>query len=315
MKYMRDEKKIDINGSTEKKKLRYMGYYHGYKGYRYHFSPSNLYNFSSFTEIQAVYDYDMALKTMFYPEIMFLETALKNYVLEEVLETVNSKRFADVYAQVLTSYKKFHIGTDGYKKEIKKRMNVRNNIYKLISRDYEKRNVVKHYYDKDQPIPIWAIFELMSLGDFGSFISCTDENIKHKIASSIGIKKSFDTDGMMTQRIVYALKDLRNSVAHNNTIFDTRFKTGNIHNNISKYISSETGINNIKFDSIIDYVVLICFIMNLLECPKTRMNNILRAFENINETLRKQVPISIYNTIVHTDARNKIEKMKEYIKQ
>lgn len=35
MAYMRDEKGLSISGSCDKKKLRYMGYFHGYKGYRY----------------------------------------------------------------------------------------------------------------------------------------------------------------------------------------------------------------------------------------------------------------------------------------
>ena len=47
---------------------RYMGYFHGYKGYRYHNNPNNTYAFKSFDEIQAIYDFDMAIKTMFYPE-------------------------------------------------------------------------------------------------------------------------------------------------------------------------------------------------------------------------------------------------------
>ena len=42
MAYLRDVKKIDINGTNDKKNLRYMGYFHGYKGYRYHNNPSVL---------------------------------------------------------------------------------------------------------------------------------------------------------------------------------------------------------------------------------------------------------------------------------
>ena len=38
MAYMRNEKCIDINGSVQKRKLRYIGYFHGYKGYRYFYN-------------------------------------------------------------------------------------------------------------------------------------------------------------------------------------------------------------------------------------------------------------------------------------
>ena len=99
-------------------------------------------------------------------------------------------------------------------------------INSLISRDYGKRFIVNHYYDKDQPLPIWAIFELISLGEFGTFVGCLDQNTRKKISKSVGIKVAYDRDGKLLPLIVYALKDLRNAVAHNNTIFDARFKTG-----------------------------------------------------------------------------------------
>ena len=51
MAHMRDEKQIQISGSLQKKKLRAMGYFHGYKGYRYYNIPSNLFPFSDFNEL------------------------------------------------------------------------------------------------------------------------------------------------------------------------------------------------------------------------------------------------------------------------
>ena len=35
MKHLRDVHNISINGSSDKQKLKTIGYYHGYKGYRY----------------------------------------------------------------------------------------------------------------------------------------------------------------------------------------------------------------------------------------------------------------------------------------
>lgn len=313
MAYMRDVKNVDIKGSTDKKKLRYMGYFHGYKGYRYYNRPTNLYSFRSFDEIQAIYDFDMSIKTMFYPEIMFLETALKNYVLEVVIDETQSKRFADIYAKVLTDYKSYSIASKEYKKSIGKRMNLRNKVYSLISRDYGKRFIVNHFYDKDQPIPIWAIFELISLGEFGVFLDCLNQKVSKKISKSVGIKNSYDGDGKLLPLIVYTLKDLRNAVAHNNTLFDTRFKTGKVNQRIAKCISAETGITNITFDSIVDYVILIAYMMKLLECPKTKVQSFIRRFEKCYDELRGKVTTSIFNTIVYTDTRNKLALLKKFL--
>lgn len=313
MAYLRDVKKIDINGTNNKKNLRYMGYFHGYKGYRYYNNPSNTYAFKTFDEVQAIYDFDMAIKIMFYPEIMFLETTLKNYVLEVILDETKSKRFADIYAKLLIDYKSYPIGSNDYKKAINKRMNLRNKVYSLISRDYGKRFIVKHYYDKDQPLPIWAIFELISLGEFGTFVDCLNELTRKKVSKSVGIKSVYDRDGKLLPMIIYALKDLRNAVAHNNTIFDTRFKTGKVSMRISKIIGAETGINNITFDTIIDYVILVSFMMKILNCPKKKIMSFVRLFEKSCEELRVKVDISIYNTIVYTDTRNKLNLLKKFL--
>jgi abortive infection bacteriophage resistance protein len=316
MAYMRDEKGIQIKGSVHKKKLRYMGYFHGYKGYRYHNSPTNIFNFSSFNEIHAVYDFDMFLKTMFYPKIMFLETTLKNYVLEVILDTTKSKRFADIYAKLLTDYKSYSVGSSNYKKAITRRMGLRNKVYSLISRDYGKRFIVNHYYDKDQPLPIWAIFELISLGEFGTFIDCLDESTRKDISKAVGIKVSADRDGKLLSMMVYALKDLRNAVAHNNTVFDTRFKTGNVNSRISNYITAETRISNITFNSIVDYIILISFLMDLLECPKSEILSFIRTFEQNCEAFRKAVSVttaSIYMSVIYTDTRRKLSLLKMYL--
>lgn len=313
MAYMRDNKGIQINGSTQKKKLRYMGYFHGYKGYRYHNSPNNIFPFQSFNELQAVYNFDMALKTMFYPQIMFLETTIKNYVLEIILDTTNSKRFADVYSKLLTDYKSYPVGSNKYKNAISKRMNVRNKIYSIISRDYGKRYIVNHYYDKDQPLPIWAIFELLTLGEFGNFISCLNITVRKAISKSVGIKRAVDGDGQLLTMIVYVLKDLRNAVAHNNTIFDTRFKTGNINTRIANYISAETGISNLAFHTIVDYMILISFLMKLLQCPKSDIMSFVHKFEQTCEIFRKTVSTQIYTSIVYTDTRQKIALLKNYL--
>lgn len=45
--------------------------------------------------------------------------------------------------------------------------------------------------------------------------------------------------------MLYTIKSLRNSVAHNNIIFDTRFKDRKISPVLKKWIEKETGIQNI----------------------------------------------------------------------
>ena len=62
MRYMRVKKHISISGSAQKRKLRNMGYYHGYKGYRFIGKSSNSILYTDFKELVAIYDFDMRLK-------------------------------------------------------------------------------------------------------------------------------------------------------------------------------------------------------------------------------------------------------------
>ena len=128
MKYLRDKKGISIQGSAQKRKLKNIGYYHGYKGYRFVNKPKNLIKYSDFNELLCVYEFDMQIKSLIYPQIMFLETAFKNYALDNIIRMTDSDRFADAYSKAMLEYKNNKIGTDAYKKAIQKRLNLRNRI-------------------------------------------------------------------------------------------------------------------------------------------------------------------------------------------
>lgn len=313
MSYMRYEKGISIQGSVQKRKLRCIGYFHGYKGYRYHGKSSSMFSVNSFNEIQAIYDFDMALKTMFYPRIMFLETSFKNYVLEVILNKSKSSSFVEIYSSLLTDYKTYSVGSDKYEKAIRKRLNLRNHIYEAISRSYGKKNIVNHFYHNDRPLPIWAIFELLSLGEFGSFLDCLNKPSRLEVSKSIGIKSSVDSDGKILSKVVYALTDLRNAVAHNGVVFDTRFASSQVNDRLQKYIEAETGIKGMTFTSIVDYVILVAFMMKCLKCPKSEIHSFISSFEQHSEAFRKSVSSSIYMSIVYSDTRNKITILKKYI--
>lgn len=313
MAYMRNAKEIQINGTVHKKKLRFMGYFHGYKGYRYCNSVTRPFSYTKFEQVQAVYDFDMSIKSALYPRIMFLETVIKNYALEVILEEIGSEKFVDVYAKAMNAYKGHPIGSQSYEKEIKRSMAVRNKIYENIARDYNRDNIISHYYKQDKPVPIWAIFETLSLGEFGQFLGCLNKNIRRKISRLVGIHNGIDADGNLIGKIVLSLKDLRNAVAHNNTIFDTRFKKSSIDGRISRYIMSETGMNEVNFKSIVDYVILVAFMMKLLKCGKKDICSFIKEFENNCDVLYNNVPMNIYSRIVYTNTKRKLRVMRNYI--
>lgn len=314
MKHLRDTHQVAISGSSQKQKLRNIGYYHGYKGYRYYKSPQNRLAYTDFNQILAMNEFDMSLKAMFYPQIMFIETAIKNYTLEIILKEIQTDSFNDIFAKLLTHYNSFPHGSRDYKTELKKRLDLRNKIYSILARDYKNKLVIQHFYHQDKNVPIWAIFEVITLGEFGTFISCLNQPTRKLISQSLGINQGFDTNSQLPQSIIYTLKDLRNAVAHNDVVFDTRFNTGSVNSTLSSALSYDCGIMNINFKTITDYVILICFILKQLGFSKTEINKMINTFTGITENLRTKIPFSMYSQIIHTDTSNKLKQLKTYIK-
>ena len=326
MKYMRDVKGISVAGA-QKRKLRNMGYYHGYKGYRFINKPVNTVPYSTFEELSAIYDFDARLKTIFYPWVMKIETGIKNYVLEVVLAETSSENFVDIYTKLLDNYKMFSTtgktykdnnarakAEDKFKKELKKRLDLRSRIYKIQADAFGNGNkIAQHFLSKDVSIPIWGIFELLSLGEFGHFVSCLNLSCRKDISQHLRIQQSDDTNAMMPQRLIYATKDLRNAIAHNDVIFDTRFSTGNIDNQVRNAISNATGVKGVTFETITDYLVLIVYQLKLLGITKTELRKLIADFVEAEERLRMVIPINVFNQIIHTDNNSKIAALKKYI--
>lgn len=155
MRYLRDKKGIAIFGSSQKRKLMNIGYYHGYKGYRYIYSPSNQIPYTKFEELVSIYDFDAQLKALFYPSVMLIDTALKNYVLDTLVTSTNSENFAVIYNQLLDNYKMFSTtgksyksasdhrkAEDKFKRELKRRLDLRNRIYKVQTDAYGNGNKI-----------------------------------------------------------------------------------------------------------------------------------------------------------------------------
>lgn len=326
MRYLRNNKGLNISGSNQKRKLMNIGYYHGYKGYRYIRKPSNQIPYSSFEELSAIYDFDAQLKSIFYPVVMMIETAFKNYVLETICEKAKSDNFNDIYNKLLNNHLQYSSQTpttssqrknneEQYKNAMKKRMELRNRIYTIQTNAYQNGNkIADHYLRNDRNLPIWAIFELLSLGEFGRFISCLNKDTRAAISLKLGIRKNDDTNSLLPERLIYATKDLRNSIAHNDVIFDTRFSKSNINGQVKNAISNATGISDITFETISDYLILLIYQMKLIHCNKRDMYNLITSFEKTVNELRDKIPTTIFSQIIYTNYRNKIEKLKHFIK-
>lgn len=262
----------------------------------------------------ALNEFDLQLKSLFYPKVMFIETALKNYVIEAVLNNSKSENFDVIFNNSVTCYRDFTKGSRNYNQAYTKRMKLKGKINSILLRDYGmNQQIVKHFFDSDKAIPIWAIFESLALGEFGTFFSCCNTDTKLYTSALLKLPTNLDADGAITEFIIYTIKDLRNAIAHNNVIFDTRFQTGRINSRLMSCLEHETKIPNIMFSNIDSYVILIVYVLRKMGTSKTECRKFLRNFISITESLRHKIPINMYNQIIYTNLRPNMNRLDLYI--
>jgi abortive infection bacteriophage resistance protein len=245
---------------------------------------------------------------------MQIETISKNIVLQLLVEEYKTDEFNVIFENGMTDYRNSR-NSDEYKFKMNQRFKVRNDIYSTLSRSYNNENkIIYHFYSRDKHVPIWGIFEIITLGTFADLIKSMEVNFRRKIDIEMKINIAFDTNAKFPQKIMYLIKSLRNSIAHNNVVFDVRFKDGSIDDRICRYLENEIKCKNINFMTITDYILLITVLLKKYEITKIEINRFINDYENIIEDFRKNIPFSIYSQVIHTDIKIKLNKLKYYIK-
>ena len=113
---------------------------------------------------------------------MEIETITKNRILQILVEEYNTDNFNDIYEYGMTDYKNFKNDND-YKEKLKHRLKVQNSIYSSLTKCYNSGNkIVSHFYSKDRYVPLWGIFEIITLGVFADLIKSLEINVRLKIA-------------------------------------------------------------------------------------------------------------------------------------
>lgn len=317
IRHLRDNG-IAIAGTVQKQQLINTGYFHGYKGYRFFISSSNRLPFTSYSEIHATIQYDTKLKSLLYGKMMYIETALKNIALNTIMTETNSSSIYDMYDKAISSYKNAPAGTreDTKKKYQNAKLNLQGSIQNSIAAAYRKENPkITHFYNNlnYNEVPLWAIFEILTMGDFGYLLSCLTTDMREKISRVIGINLSCDTYRELLYKYVYALKDLRNAIAHNDVVYDTRFRKFDPSKSMKQCLILEMKLPYINFKTIGDYIILICYYLKLLKVPKTEIKTLLREFEKITREYEVSVNTNVSSITIHPDLIPRMAIIKNYL--
>lgn len=309
---------IQISGDIQKQQLINTGYYHGYKGYRFFGTSDNRLPFTSYDEIYATIEYDSNLKSLLYGKIMHIETAIKNIALITIIDEIKSNSINDMCEQVVISYKNT---PSTFSREKKKKaqihnLNLQGNMRNTILHYYKKDNIkITHFYNtlNHTEVPIWALFEILTMGDFGYLLSCLTMNMRQKISLALGLNLSSDTNRTLIYKYIYALKDLRNAIAHNEIIYDTRFGKINPTPAMKSCLKCETGLPYINFKTLGDYIILVCYFLKLLKVAKSEIETFISSFERITISYKSSVPASISSITIHPDLATRMRYIKKLI--
>lgn len=309
---------IDINGGTQKRQLINTGYFHGYKGYRFFVSSQKRLPFTSYDEVLATIQYDSDLKALMYGKMMFIETAMKNIALESILVNANSESIQDMYDKVVSGYNNAPATcTPEQKKKLQQnKLNLQNTIQSSLAYAYKKNNPkITHFYNNVgySDVPVWALFEIMTMGDLGYLLSCLTYNVRDDISKRLGINLSCDTDRQLIYKYIYTLKDLRNAIAHNAVVFDTRFRNIDITSAMKQCLKLDVGLPYVNFKTIGDYIILMCYYLKLLKVPKTEIKAFVREFEKITDNYINAVNVNVATIVIHPDLKSRMAILKTFL--
>lgn len=325
MKHIRVQHKIKISGSKDKKLLLSMGYYHGYKGYKFNKNITHPFTqLANFNQILAIADFDEQMKANMYPLVMKFENIIKNVIINQVVDGSNPA-FDHIYKQKLTYYRTLSHNTSAYHNAILKRLRLKKIVDERISTEYGNQNkIIAHYIENYEPVPLWALFEILTLGNIGQFMWTLNIADRNEIAKFFNLYDfQYDPQSNFIRQSIFIIKDLRNALAHNHIIFDCRFKSSNtrISNNIKATLKNKLGDeNHFDFKRLVDYLALVIIFLKESGSSVGELKRYIRSFENtVNDLYLKtqsadtSFPYSIYNEIIGENFRGKITAIKNYV--
>ncbi|WP_438843500.1 hypothetical protein [Enterococcus sp. AZ078] len=160
-----------------------------------------------------------------------------------------------------------------------------------------------------------GFFEVISFGQFGHFISRLSQEWRFTICCANGIKDNpINVDGRLLEHMVLTLTDLRNATMHNSPVFDANFNKDGVPKQLKTFIKAEFELDDkIKFDKIIDYLILLIYILKVQGHSKRELKGYVREFVRIKEQLNASVPLKTYGELLGVNSNKIVSQIYKYI--
>ena len=209
---------------------------------------------------------------------MLVETALKNRTIDSIVAE-SSSGIEDILEHQLACYMDYPEDHEKYGNKLDQYNETRQNVLDTIDYYSDKNEVIKHYLKSDYQIPLWAYFEVITLGQFSRFLGSLTKSSREKLNQDFTIIPNRSNS---LELVVNALIELRNATMHNSAIFDANFSSG-VSKALKKQIKQDLGLSTFTCVFIEDYFILLIWTLNILKFDTVVLNNYINQFNEIVE--------------------------------
>lgn len=201
-------------------------------------------------------------------------------------------------------------------------------LHSKIHQNYGEHPVITHYINKNGNVPLWAVFEVLSMGDFGHLIASLKPSLQNRIAAKLGINAPNQPNGKIFVDYIFLLKDVRNTIAHNGVLYDGRTfqidnkrpnnkgksKNKTTSNRMIRFLENETKIKSLNFKVIEDILILMCFLMRNLSVSKTEVKKFANDYILLTERFKEKLnDAKIASMVLRKDTFSKAKKISSFL--
>lgn len=184
-------------------KIERKGYYNIINAFKTPFlnsnSPEMYIKNATFEEIYSLYEFDVSLRSLFLKYILIFENEFKSLVVNVIVNKYNSCPY---FSEVI-----YNSNSKNKSKAYQEK------IFELYMKN--KRNpMVKHFLDKGEMIPLWALINLFDFGNMRIFYEILEDSLKRKISRKYNLTVNSLLSALSTLNL------FRNICAHNNRLYN-----------------------------------------------------------------------------------------------
>lgn len=176
---------------------------------------------TSAEQLMDIYDHDREVRNLVLDGISVVEPALRSRVAYHVASVIGgSEGYLDQNFYLPAGPEPDPSHTEAYRRwhaELRNRDKVLENFRELQGRN---EIFIKHHVNNGEPVPFWAIVEVVSMGTFSRFLrALRDKSVLSPVTTSLGI----EDDNKLLQA-VQNLSFLRNIAAHHGRLWNRRLE-------------------------------------------------------------------------------------------